>query len=1125
MSAIRDWLEAIGLAQYADAFESNDLDLDLLAQVDDQMLKDIGVASAGHRLRIRQAIAQLAPAPPAQAAASRPAPATDRPAPAAERRQLTVLFCDLVGSTALSRALDPEPLREVLGAYQRACREVIERYAGHVAQYLGDGVMGYFGWPRAHEDDAERAVRAALGLLAAVKTVPAPQPLRVRIGIATGPVVVGDPSAEDAASPTLAVGDTPNLAARLQALAHPDEVVIALSTQRLMGTAFEMRDLGAQHLKGLGEPMHAWQVLGEAAVEGRFEASHGVALTPLVGRDSELTLLLDRWHQAADGEGQAVLLAGEPGIGKSRIVRALRERLASHPHTRLRYQCSPFHTHSALYPVIEQLERAAGFERGDDADQRLDKLEALLRDGDADIEASAPLIAALLSLPTDRYPPLNLSPAKQRALTLEALIGQVLGLARTGPVLMIVEDVHWIDPTFQELLDLTLPRIATARVLLVLTARPEHVPRWGAQAHVTTLTLNRLGGRASRALIAALTGGKALPAVVLDQILAKTDGVPLFVEELTKTVLEASVLREAEDRYELTAPLPPLAIPSTLHDSLMARLDRLGPVKDVAQLAACIGRDFSYGLLAEVSPLPGASLSDALRQLADAELVFARGSPPDATYTFKHALVQEAAYESMLKSRRAEVHGRIAAALEGGFPELAKTQPELLAHHFTQAGLTRPAIGYWHAAGQRATERLAYAEAIAYFQRGIELAGTLAEAPDVAALELRLQIELGYGYVPTKGWTAPESLRAFTRAHALSQQAGDDASLFGALWGLWLFNWMRVECALAQDLAEQCVVLAERTGSSDMLVRAYYGRGLSAHHRGAFGLARTEFERAIGLYEPRRHRALALVYGLDPRAGSLHWLAVTLWNLGFADQALARCAETEAAAGELLHPFTRGFAFTARSLVHLFRGEPEVAQWYADALVALGTEQEYPYWVALGTAWRCAAMIEQGLGSEPELGQLRDAITTLRGLGALEPALRVHPHVVRACLRLGDIGAARSAADEGLALIRRHGLGEHEARLLTLLGDALAAPPAPDLAGAERCYAEALEVAHRQDAKSLELQAATGLARLWQRQGQARRARELLHAVYGWFTEGLETRSLREARALLDELEPVARSG
>jgi class 3 adenylate cyclase len=642
MQQIADWLKKLGMSEYAERFAENRIDLSVLPDLTDQHLEKLGVA-LGDRLKILRSIRELFPT----AVAAQPGPSV---APvvqdSAERRQLTVMFCDLVGSTALSGRLDPEDLRGIIGAYHRCCAETIERNDGFVAKYMGDGVLAYFGYPQAHEHDAERAVQAGLAVVEAVpklKTTAA-VPLQVRVGIATGLVVVGDLIGAGAAQEQAVVGETPNLAARLQALAEPGAVVIAAATRRLTRGLFDYRDLGTTALKGFADNVQAWQVLGASAIESRFEAMR-TAMTPLVGRDEEIDLLLRRWEQAKGGDGQVVLISGEPGIGKSRIAETILQRLSKDPHIRLRYFCSPHHQDSALYPSITQLERAAGFRRDDTDEQRLDKLEAVPAQGTNDLSEAVPLLAELLSIPTsDRYPPLNLTPQKRKEKTLHTQLTQVEGLAAHQPVLMVWEDVHWSDPTTRESIDLLVDRVATLRVLVIVTFRPEFAPPWIGRPHVTMLNLNRLPTRQRAEMIAHVTGGRALPKEISEQIIDRTDGVPLFIEELTKTVVESGIITEAGDHYAINAPGAPLAIPTTLHGSLLARLDRLAPTREVAQIASALGRSFSHELIGAVSAMPQPKLDDALEQLASAELIFRRGVPPDAQYTFKHALVQDAAY-------------------------------------------------------------------------------------------------------------------------------------------------------------------------------------------------------------------------------------------------------------------------------------------------------------------------------------------------------------------------------------------------------------------------------------------------------------------------------------------------
>ena len=732
---IGEWLEQLGLGEYTEAFAKNRIKFDHLADLNEDDLRELGVVAMGDRKTLSRAIAALAddsvePGEMADGGLKGP----PRRIADAERRHLTVMFCDLAESTALAERLDPEDLRGILRAYQEVCSKIVGRYDGHIAKYIGDGLLVYFGYPQAHEDDAQRAVHAGLEIVTGVANLSerfdasAKVELAVHLGIHTGLVVAGEMGAGSTREETAIVGETPNIAARLEGLAKPGSLLISESTYSLTEGLFICEALGSQSLKGISEPVGVYRVKRGADARSRFEAAVSRGLMPLVGREQEIALLLDRWEQAKEGDGQVVLLSGEAGIGKSRIVRMLRDRVATEDPVRLRYQCSPYHTNSALYPIIDQLERAAGFGRDDTSDIKLDKLQALLAQSSSDLAEAVLLLAALLSIPTgDRFDSLEMKPEQQKEKTLGALINQMNGLAASRPVLIIFEDAHWIDPTSQELLDLIVDHAQAIKALVVITHRPVFNAPWGGHPHVTSLTLNRLGRRQSQDMISALTANKPLPKEVLDQILAKTDGVPLFIEELTKAVLEGHLLKEEKDRYVLAAPLPPLAIPATLHDSLIARLDRLSPIKEVAQTAAAIGRDFSYALLSAVSGASDDELDDALTQLAEAELVFRRGTPPQAFYTFKHALVRDAAYESLLKAQRKDLHARIAQVLKERFADRVAVEPEVLAHHYTAAGDIGPAIDSWLAAGERATERSANVEAIAHLRRGLDLITELPE--------------------------------------------------------------------------------------------------------------------------------------------------------------------------------------------------------------------------------------------------------------------------------------------------------------------------------------------------------------------------------------------------------------
>ena len=854
------------------------------------------------------------------------------------------MFCDLVGSTALTQELDPEPMRELMRAYQQACRAVIDKYDGHVAQYLGDGLMIYFGWPKAHEDDAERAVRAGLEMVEAVKKVLlAPEPLRVRIGIATGPVVVGETGAGDASIPKVAVGETPNLAARLQGLSEPDQIVIASTTHRLLGACFRVCRSRREEPQGICRARARFSHFARGSNRESLRGTHSGSLIPLVGREEEIGLLMRRWEQAKQGEGQVVLLCGEPGIGKSRITRALRERVAGEPHVRLRYQCSPFHANSALHPVIEQFERAAAFAREDSAEQKLDKLEALLREGGADISATAPLIATLLSLPAGRYPALSYSPQKQKERTLEALIAQVEGLSARNPVLMMFEDLHWVDPTTQEALDLIVSRLAQHRVLLVATYRPEYSARWIGQPHVTAINLSRLSRRVGEQMVRQVTGEKRLPGEVLEQILVKTDGVPLFVEELTKATLESGLLKDCGDHYELTGPLTDLAIPSTLQDSLMARLDRLAPVKEVAQIGACIGREFGYELLSSVWSQGDRLLQQALDQLAQSELVSRRGTPPDAVYIFKHALVQDAAYDSLLRSRRAELHARIARALGKHFPETAQNEPELIAHHYSAAGEPGLAAPLWLRAGQRALANMALPEAIAHLQRGL---AELPEAQDSLRTRANGTRSAGCPWrrVDGSGRMVQPECSARTRPCLEPRQKTRTPGIDGAddLGTCHAPGDHRTHRGFV-DLGRKFVDPSDVSASDDMWIVLEMTKCVCLFWHGDFLAAKRSVDAVLAIYQLEKHKHIATLTNHDPKTVAAIYRANLLWLLGYPDQALEATRELDRIAHERGHFFDQGFAWTLGGWPYVYCGMPDAFEKFVEKAYRVGVEQNMPF--------------------------------------------------------------------------------------------------------------------------------------------------------------------------------------
>ena len=875
MRGIAEWLASIGLGEYAQRFAENAIDLSVVRDLTEQDLKELGVL-LGHRRKMLRAIAEL------DGAALAPAETATEPVPRdeAERRHLTVMFCDLVGSTALSARLDPEDMWRVIASYHACIGEVIGRYQGMIARYMGDGVLAYFGYPRAQEDDAEQAVRAALALVDAVANLRTnvDAALQVRIGIATGTVVVSELLIDETPAEQAVVGETPNLAARLQTLAEPGTVLICPSTRRLTGGHFDYRDLGPLALKGWAEPVPVWQVLGPSGVESRFEAMHKTKLPPLFGREEEIELLLRRWRHATQEEGRVVVLTGEPGIGKSHIALALDERLQSEPHITLRYFCSAHHTNSALFPFIGQLERAAGFERGDSPTEKLSKLDALVAQSTADPEHVA-VLANLFALPaSDRYRLQELSPQKRKEKTLAALLAQLDGLAARQPVFMIFEDIHWIDPTSLELLAAIVEHVPQLRVLLLVTARPEFTPPWPSYPHMTTIPLTRLGRRDGAALVERVTGGKTLPKEVMDEILARTDGVPLFIEELTKTVLESELLQERDGHYVLERPLPPLAIPTTLHASLMARLDRLAPVREVAQIGAVAGREFHYELLNAVAGLPREKLEEALGQLVRSELIFRRGEIPHAVYTFKHTLVRDAAYAGLLKSRRGHLHAAIANALEQQFPEIVQTQPETLAHHLTEAGLIEKAIGYWLQAGKNAALRSANLEAIAHLQRGIEVTGRLPAGEGKDKSELDLQLVLGPCLIATHGPAASKAVATFARARELCERLGEPPEYLQVMFWLATVSVVRGELPQALEAIAGLPSAAEARGNRPALLNGIRGQAMILMFMGRIVEAREALERAVEVFSASQEadRMAARAAGQD---AGVAMLALMAWVL------------------------------------------------------------------------------------------------------------------------------------------------------------------------------------------------------------------------------------------------------
>jgi class 3 adenylate cyclase/tetratricopeptide (TPR) repeat protein len=1111
---IEAWLQGLGLERYVPAFCDNEIDWEVLPKLTSEDLKEIGVAAIGHRRKLLDAIAALGASAPTAAVR---AAISDASAPAdAERRQLTVMFCDLVGSTALSARFDPEDLREVIGAYHRCVADAVARFAGFVAKYMGDGVLVYFGYPEAHEDDAERAVWAGLGLIDAVGGLDVKSAeLQARVGIATGLVVVGDLIGEGSAREQSVVGETPNRAARLQALAAPGTLVVDAGARRQIGGLFEFEDLGVQPLAGFAVPQPAWRVIGESGVVSRFEALRAASLTPLVGRDEELDLLLRRWHQAKAGEGRVVLVSGEPGIGKSRLAAALRERLEGEALTRLRYFCSPHHQDSALYPFIAQLERAAGFDREDPAEKKLDKLEALLAPGARDRDETT-LVAELLSLP-NAAATLNLSPQRKREALFEALLHQFEAVARARPVLMVFEDAHWIDPTSRELMDLTIDRVRRLPVLLVVTFRPEFQHGWGGQPHVTMLTVNRLGERDVTALVKELAGNAALRSEVVGEIVERTDGVPLFVEELTKAVLEGADEDNRVVAVLSTSLLPALAVPPTLYASLIARVDRLGTAaKEVAQIGAVLGREFTYELIEPVAQRGARELQAALARLAEAGLLFCRGTPPHASYLFKHALVQDAAYGTLLRGHRQELHARVAAVLEGDFADLIERQPELFAHHLTMAGNTVRAVDQWLKAGQFAAARLAHREAIRHFDRGLALLGSLPDGSARDGQETELQLARGLSLFTTEGFISKTAAEAYTRARELAERRNDDRQLVMAIYGQWQGTGGVGNISAGRRLSQKLLELTAVAADRGLRLQAHHSAWATCLIGGEPAAGREHCEAGRQLYDPDEHRSHRLLFGgHDPGVCALQFASHCEWVLGYPDKALASINEAVDLAERIAHPLSLELALAFRSMLYLNRGEPDLALRQVAAMEALAAEQRLaiqhePH--APGVIRGAALLMHGAVGDATAV--LREALDTPAGRAYSRPLGLAA--LAKALALRGEPAAAIALIGDAMAMMQATGHRQLEPEFHRLKGIALLGQN--ELAEGESALQEAIRVARRRHMRAYELRAATSLARLWGEQGRRADARELLAPVYERFTEGFDTADLKEAKGLLNEL-------
>ena len=1067
-----------------------------------------------------------------------PAPA---PAPAPTgRRQLTVMFCDIVGSTTLAGRLDPEEWRDIVRTYQETCAGVIHRFGGYIAQYLGDGILVYFGYPIAHEDAAVRAVKTGLGILAELNqmnrrlrqterqpsfrpsTKDTPQ-IRLRIGMHTGQVVVGDMGAGERHEP-LALGDTPNIAARLQSVAKADTVVMSAAVYRLVEGFFACQTLGPHALKGRTTPISVYQVIGEQGAQSRFEVALEAGLSPLVGRTEELAFLRQRWEAAKVRAGQVVLLGGEPGIGKSRLVQELKEQVARSGEARREFRCSSYARNTAFYSVIDHLQRWLQFQGDEPADEKFRRLETALEGYRHLPEESVALFAALLALPLPaRFAPLRLSPEQQRQKTQEALVAWLAEEAEERPLLIVWEDLHWVDPSTLDLVQMLIKRVAPLHLFALLVFRSsEFTPPWSPRPPVHLLTLSRLERRPVEELITHVAQGQRLPQNLVEHIAAQTDGVPLFVEELTKTIIEAGVPENSGDGA-------PHTIPATLQDSLMARLDQLSrTARDVVQIAAVLGRAFSYALIRAVWPSDEQRLTRGLAQLVEAELIFQKGLLPQARWVFKHAMLQDTAYQSVLKSKRQQIHHQVADVLVKQFSDIRHQQPELVAHHYTEAGLLDQAIGFWQYAGEQAVQRSAHREGIGHFLKGLALLSELPETPDRTHRELTIQTRLGPSLMATKGYAAPEVERAYARAQELCQQLGETPQSFQVLRGLWVVHEMRAELRTARKLGEQLLALAQHLDDPDLLIEVHRALGNTLLWIGEFTHAREHLQKALALHNPEQHTALAFQYGTDPRTVCLLYETLALWILGYPEQALRQSREALARAeeGARQHSLSLAAALNWTGLLHQLRGEVEVTYERAGAGIALAQQCGFPDWELIGTIFRDWATATQSYNEAP-VEQLQKVIAAWCATGA--ELLR--PYFLGLLAeQYGKIGRSEKGLallDEALAVVNTSAERFSEAELYRLRGELLVrdanrlsaqtSTPSSN-SEAEGCFQKALFVARQQGAKSWELRAATSLARQWGKQGKRERARRVLTETTDWFTEGRETRDFQAAQALLAEL-------
>jgi class 3 adenylate cyclase/predicted ATPase len=1107
---LAEWLGRHGLGQYVQTFAENNIEYSVLPDLTEDDLEKLGV-SLGHRKKLLRAIEALTAAGQRTGTTTAVSNVTEVSTSGqhreAEFRQITVMFCDLVGSTQLSEKLDPEDLQKLIDAYRRECSTAIRRYGGEVARYFGDGVMAFFGWPYAHEDDAARAVHAALEIVSGVTKISGPVNLACRVGVCSGPVVVGEIANSTASWSMDAVGETPNIAARLQTLAAINTVLISESTKRLVSAVFDLQDLGLLELKGVTEPVHVYRVLAAKSAGSRFEAAHSGSLTPLIGRSSELGLLLDRWKKVKEGDGQVILLSGIPGVGKSRLLHELKLHIQHEPHILLHHQCSPYHSQSAFFPVIEQIEKAAQLTaREADAD-KIAKLKAYLPRLTNNSVEPVLLIANLLSVSTENHHELSeLTPQQIKNRTISTLVDMLLAFSLQRPTLCIFEDAHWLDPSTLELLDLIISRIGRARVLLIVSCRPEFRAPWIAHANITIHSLTRLSQTEVRTLIRDLLKGRSISEELVDQIIEKADGVPLFIEELTSSTLSAP---QATSGHATQPAL--LRVPETLSDALMERLDRVAPSRRVVQIAAVIGREFSYDLLAAASRLNEEDMVSVLSQLEQADIIYRVGISPSVRFAFKHVLLRDAIYDSLLRSKRQQVHSDIAAILKNDYPELVGNQPELLAYHYQEAGNHQLAIGCWFESGQRALAHSANIEAIANFRKALQLLNALPEMPERTKQEVDIQLALGIPLIAVQGYASAETREAFLRARTLCLQLGNIPEYFQALFGLWGHSWMSGKNDEALHMADEFLSRSRALSDPVPLMVAYRVMGSTLLTIGEFRSSANHFEEAIRLSLSKGKQPLYNLYMVEPQAASLLLLSWDLWFLGYPDQSLSRVSEALALAQDLGHPYTVAFAHYMTSVVHLLRGDAARALESAERSFEMSQEQRFSLYMTLSRISRGRA-----LGDLSRLGEARAEIelgideARRSGVGYMLPMMESWLAEVHA--KAGENETALSIVERALSNIGDVTGRAWEAELHRQRAQILFVLDPSKVREAESCLKKSIEVARGQSAKSLELRAATSLAELWRTQGRLDEARALLEPICHWFGEGAETADLRRAR-------------